>query len=117
MPPNIKKGWDATKKLGSFFNIFTSTDTDRLKEDARMGEILTDLVQSQPYQQGLKVVLDKRREQILTEIKTVGNPADYQRLAGRLQEIDGVSRTIIDIMNKGNQAIQQLNKIKETENV
>ncbi len=108
--------WNFKDKLGGVFGI-NVVDEYKLSHTAQLGVLASEMMETRHYKEVLKYVILKRREQIISEIKNPANKEEFERLAGRLEENDSIEMELINLINKGNEAIKQLNELKETQNV
>ena len=120
--PEVKTAEAKTKfggfnigKLGSIFSTKTTIiDESKLWNDKEFGDLLLNLMSSKLYKEGFKKVIHIRREEILSAIKSSESGQKFERLSGRLQEIDSIEETIIALIKKGDDANRKLTESKET---
>lgn len=105
-------GFDVSRLGNMFTKRETILDESKLSQDIELGNLLLKFTSSVFYKEGLKVVLHKRREEILSDIKT-GKSDKFERLSGRLQEIDSIEETIMGLIKKGDDANRKLTESKE----
>lgn len=100
-----------SEKVGNLlgFNKSPSIDTDLLLGRVKYASLMNVLVNSSGYE-GLKILLSKRASYIKSQIKP-NNQDRYNELSFRLDEIEGIIKSIETIIKEGNESSELLEEM------
>lgn len=107
-----KSGGFKSSRLGAMF-FHQEASEDRLAIDVDQGLLVSEFLQTKYWREALEPILLLRREKILNEIKLNETPDSFQKLSGRLQEIDSIKNELVALVQKGHEAQNTLNESKE----